>query len=467
MQPTLNAITDKPKRYQCRHIFTDGHRCGSPCLRGEELCFYHHTSRKPITGARRRHSRRSAFDLPLPEDRSAIQSSIGQVLQRIASNDIDSRRAGLLLYGLQIASLNLPREAASTPAANTVEEIVLDPALGPLAPRAEADQTNMGRSSVAILLGNLAITQDDETPQSVLPTVQASAWTQPIESSPPTLTSRSMSHQRKRSHIFVLMTRSKKIQHAVPGKLFELLGCLQRSPAKLRSRLRRKSGSCVIQQRNQTLHAEVSPSTLRLHHALGHQQQLRPRLESLHRRLMGQVRKQTQRSSFARQNARTLRVMKYGRQGSRVHISENSKLHVIATQKGWRKANALRSPQKRMIHPLRKLSGRIHHVRARRAQQPRRAFAKDLLHLGRNRLCRFFGACNIRQQEDHMRAKIDGVEEISTRPHRVVLRMQINTPQPLQLHSPRTSAHRAQIRLRRLHRMFTQLNVSAIVTPLL
>ena len=97
MQAVINPVVDKPKRYQCRHIFTDGHRCGSPCLRGEELCYYHHTTRKPTTGARRRRCRRSAFDLPLPEDRSAIQSSIGQVLQRIASNDIDPRRAGLLL----------------------------------------------------------------------------------------------------------------------------------------------------------------------------------------------------------------------------------------------------------------------------------------------------------------------------------------------------------------------------------
>ena len=40
MQATNNTHADNPKRYQCRHIFTDGHRCGSPCLRGEELCYY-------------------------------------------------------------------------------------------------------------------------------------------------------------------------------------------------------------------------------------------------------------------------------------------------------------------------------------------------------------------------------------------------------------------------------------------
>ena len=103
---------EEPKRYRCRHIFTDGRRCGSPCLRGEAFCYYHHTTRRPIENPRQRRARQSHFALPLPEDRSAIQSSIGQVLQRIAANEIDPKRAGLLLYGLQIASLNLPREAA-------------------------------------------------------------------------------------------------------------------------------------------------------------------------------------------------------------------------------------------------------------------------------------------------------------------------------------------------------------------
>jgi len=102
-------MQEATKQYQCRHIFTDGHRCASPCLRQQEFCYYHHTTRKPIANPQARRSRRSTFHLPLPEDRSAIQSSIGEVLQRIASNDIDPRRAGLLLYGLQIASSNLAR----------------------------------------------------------------------------------------------------------------------------------------------------------------------------------------------------------------------------------------------------------------------------------------------------------------------------------------------------------------------
>jgi hypothetical protein len=32
-QAIIETNNETPKRYQCRHIFTDGHRCGSVCLR--------------------------------------------------------------------------------------------------------------------------------------------------------------------------------------------------------------------------------------------------------------------------------------------------------------------------------------------------------------------------------------------------------------------------------------------------
>jgi len=185
----MNTPTETPKRYQCRHIFTDGHRCGSPCLRSENLCYYHHTTRRPAQNPHTRHARRSTFELPLPEDRSAIQHSIGQVLQRIAANDIDPRRAGLLLYGLQIASLNLPKQQPTAKSApETVEEITTDPELGLLAPPAEVGHATKRKSAVAQLLEKIledeaarkesAIneTAQNETAQSaILPTLQATA----------------------------------------------------------------------------------------------------------------------------------------------------------------------------------------------------------------------------------------------------------------------------------------------------
>lgn len=99
---------DHPKNiYQCHHIFPDGVRCGSPRMREEQFCYFHHDSRRPVVRPSERNSRRSTFSLFTPTSHDAIQESLGELLIRIAANDIDPRRAGLLLYCLQIASANL------------------------------------------------------------------------------------------------------------------------------------------------------------------------------------------------------------------------------------------------------------------------------------------------------------------------------------------------------------------------
>jgi hypothetical protein len=175
-------MSDQTRRFQCRHIFTDGHRCGSACLSQEEFCYYHHTSRRPVENPRRRRSRQSQFDLPLPEDRTAIQSSIGEVLRRIAGNEIDCKRAGLLLYGLQIASINLPRASRAAerstytsrsryrtlrdeediPETTLVEEIVIDPKLGTIAPRAEVAEAEENLSVVGQLVRRFELERQQE-----------------------------------------------------------------------------------------------------------------------------------------------------------------------------------------------------------------------------------------------------------------------------------------------------------------
>jgi hypothetical protein len=147
----------KPARFACRHIFTDGRRCASFCLRGEEFCYYHHNSRRPVPIQEIQHRKlhREEFRLPNLEDRSAIQAAISEVLQRIAANEIDPRRAGLLLYGLQIASLNLPRPDPTAKPAKMVEEVVEDPTYGPIAPRCERHKKIKPLGAAAQLLSDL------------------------------------------------------------------------------------------------------------------------------------------------------------------------------------------------------------------------------------------------------------------------------------------------------------------------
>ena len=167
------ATNNQQPRFKCRHIFTDGRRCASPSLRQEHFCYFHHTTRKPITPEiqkerRRTTARLNEFHLPLPEDRSAIQSSIGIILQKIASNDLDPRRAGLLLYALQIASLNLPKQKEEE-AEELVQEFTTDPEYGTLAPQTEIHEK---KSSIALLLEELTRPQPKPAP-AVLPLIQA------------------------------------------------------------------------------------------------------------------------------------------------------------------------------------------------------------------------------------------------------------------------------------------------------
>ena len=52
---------------------------------------------------------RDEFVLPVLEDADSIQITLGQIMRMIVCRQVDTKSAGLLLYGLQIASANLRR----------------------------------------------------------------------------------------------------------------------------------------------------------------------------------------------------------------------------------------------------------------------------------------------------------------------------------------------------------------------
>lgn len=114
---------DQPdNKFQCHHIFPDGFRCGSPRMRKEQFCYFHHDTRRPVVRPEERIARRSTFALSTPTSHDHIEESLGELLVRIATNDIDPRRAGLLLYCLQLASTNLRQKALLTKTPPEVEE---------------------------------------------------------------------------------------------------------------------------------------------------------------------------------------------------------------------------------------------------------------------------------------------------------------------------------------------------------
>jgi hypothetical protein len=104
----------------CRHIKTNGQRCGCPALRDHAFCYFHRTIAlshpkpapepptilHPLDGRDPQVASQPTLNLPPLEDREAIQLATSMVIGALARNTLDTKRAVTLLYGLQVASAN-------------------------------------------------------------------------------------------------------------------------------------------------------------------------------------------------------------------------------------------------------------------------------------------------------------------------------------------------------------------------
>ena len=135
-------IPDLSRDQQCHHYQAPtGHRCGSPALKGEYYCYFHH-----IKHAKRAQQRVlidpevTCMELPPIEDRATIFVALAAVVHRLAANTIDTRRAGQMIYALQTAlqalqALPAPEPAAAPPAPPpTAPSTPTPPAAPPPAP---------------------------------------------------------------------------------------------------------------------------------------------------------------------------------------------------------------------------------------------------------------------------------------------------------------------------------------------
>jgi len=94
---------------RCGHIKTNGTQCGSPALKGKELCYFHEKNRpEPVDYyIDEEHYSVGQIVLPVFEDGHSIQTVIRQVVQLMLTRRIERKDAGLMLYALQIAAGNL------------------------------------------------------------------------------------------------------------------------------------------------------------------------------------------------------------------------------------------------------------------------------------------------------------------------------------------------------------------------
>jgi hypothetical protein len=89
-----------------------GLKCHSPALRGKAYCYYHTTIHRI---GNPRSSEVKELEIPALEDTSSIKIALTQVIRALNSPFMDTRRAGLLLYGLQIGAQLTSRPSDQEP----------------------------------------------------------------------------------------------------------------------------------------------------------------------------------------------------------------------------------------------------------------------------------------------------------------------------------------------------------------
>lgn len=85
----------------------NGTQCGSPALRRRRHCFFHDRVRHERAKIAAQASGQRRFDLPLLEDANSVQVALMKVIQMLGCGQMDHKTAGLILYALQTASVNL------------------------------------------------------------------------------------------------------------------------------------------------------------------------------------------------------------------------------------------------------------------------------------------------------------------------------------------------------------------------
>jgi hypothetical protein len=109
-----------------------GQVCHAYALRDESFCYFHarlhRAAKQPVSPT-------DSFDIPLLEDRCAVQLTITRVLRALVNKTIDRQSASTLLYGLQLA-LQCVDQTSLAIGFNTVENLSQTPdgdeiALGP------------------------------------------------------------------------------------------------------------------------------------------------------------------------------------------------------------------------------------------------------------------------------------------------------------------------------------------------
>lgn len=98
----INLMSINPHVKICAHIRVTGVQCGSPALRDKEFCYFHQRMIRGVPTPRR--SR--IVPMALIETEESIQVALMETINAIVRNQIDLRRAELIIKALHIAVKN-------------------------------------------------------------------------------------------------------------------------------------------------------------------------------------------------------------------------------------------------------------------------------------------------------------------------------------------------------------------------
>jgi hypothetical protein len=95
LQQGLRKANDAPR---CRWVRQDGTSCGSPQMRNHIYCYAHRQMME---------ARALMLRLPAAEDANGIQIGLMRIQKALIDDTISTKKAGLLLYSMQLAMTNV------------------------------------------------------------------------------------------------------------------------------------------------------------------------------------------------------------------------------------------------------------------------------------------------------------------------------------------------------------------------
>ena len=106
----MSSSSDRYSDEACQQIKLDGEPCRAAVLRGKKFCYYHlHSGPPPKDVSNPGVIPQVQFHLPLLDDATSIQATITLVCEHLLHRRLEPKKAGILLYAMQVASSNLSR----------------------------------------------------------------------------------------------------------------------------------------------------------------------------------------------------------------------------------------------------------------------------------------------------------------------------------------------------------------------